>query len=236
MRALLWLGILAVTIISAAPCAEGMSTTGPIASEGQPVLGPSTTAVSRQVGNGPMVTMEVEPWPEGTLDLINDPLRTDGWQTWFSEAPNDFETFNFKADSVDEINHLIRKLAAIKADQIQLVIRLGEPRCAEDFPSDVQFSIGNQSLINIWFDGLECDETGARIWGVHRYTEPPKASPPRLMLLMGAEGVELDTLEIPPNVEVLSKVDEKYRSDHPGDVMLKAVDEFVTRHYKKDGL
>ena len=34
-------------------------------------------------------------WPEGVLDLVNDPLRTEGWNPWFSECPNDMNFYAF---------------------------------------------------------------------------------------------------------------------------------------------
>jgi hypothetical protein len=271
MRVSFGVAIVALSAVLLMPGADGLMTIGAFVSEGNPVYGPSGTSVIRTV-YGVTTTYKVEPWPEGTLDLVNDPLRTIGWQIWFSGSPSDLETFNFKAASVDEINHLIRKLSAIKADHVQLAIKFDEPENAnehypcdvqfsignqslidiwfeglelaikvdepdntnEPYPSNVQSSIGNQSLIDIWFEGLECDEAGARVWGVHRPTEPPKATPPTLTLTMGAEGVELDKLEVPPKVEVVASVADAYRSAYQGSETLKAVDRFVAKHAAKN--
>jgi hypothetical protein len=34
-------------------------------------------------------------WPAGVLDLVNDPLRTEGWNPWFSECANDVNFYAF---------------------------------------------------------------------------------------------------------------------------------------------
>jgi len=40
-------------------------------------------------------------WPAGVMELVNDPLRTDGWLPWFSELPNDVNYFHREAQGKD---------------------------------------------------------------------------------------------------------------------------------------
>ena len=84
--------------------------------------------------------------------------------------------------------------------------------------------------MNIWFDGLKRDETGARVFGIFRYTKPPEACPPTLTLAMGGEAFDIDKIEIPPNVEVMAFVSDKYRAEHSGSNMLESLDKFIKTH------
>lgn len=34
-------------------------------------------------------------WPEGAGELVNDPARTTGWNSWFTEWPNDVNQYGF---------------------------------------------------------------------------------------------------------------------------------------------
>src|SRR5688500_7364686 len=55
-------------------------------------------------------------WPRGALELINDPARTEGWNPWFSGWPNDVHYYLFKTSTADDVNRLIRRLAAIQTN------------------------------------------------------------------------------------------------------------------------
>ena len=55
-------------------------------------------------------------WPEGVGELVNHPLRTSGWNSWFTEWPNDVNQYAFEIKSTDDLNRLITRLAAIKTD------------------------------------------------------------------------------------------------------------------------
>lgn len=59
-------------------------------------------------------------WPEGVGELVNDPARTSGWNSWFTEWPNDVHQYAFEIKSTDDLNRLIAKLAAIKSELRQI--------------------------------------------------------------------------------------------------------------------
>src|SRR5512136_1443436 len=61
-------------------------------------------------------------WPEGVLDLVNDPLRTDGWKPWFSEWPNDVDFYAFQVSGTNDVNRLIAKLAAIRSTEARVLL------------------------------------------------------------------------------------------------------------------
>jgi len=186
---LILLSALALT----APRAGAISSTDQAASPGKPV--------------------RAEPgWPEGVLDLVNDPLRTDGWNPWFSEWPNDVNHYAFEVANTDEVNRLIEKLTAIKAKR--LVVALNPTMEArglgfttvlpEGNGAGVVFSIGNQKRMDEWYQRLPEIEPGVRKFGVQRYGEVPVARSPTLTLYVGHEAVDLNKLKIPGSVEVIS--------------------------------
>ena len=65
-------------------------------------------------------------WPAGVLDLVNDPLRTEGWNPWFSEWPNDVNYYAFKVSGTNDVNRLTAKLAAIKGAKPQILLNPGK--------------------------------------------------------------------------------------------------------------
>ena len=68
----------------------------PVAAEGQPVG-------------------EDKPWPARLVDVVNDPARSVGWNFWFSECSNDVNHYAFVAKSTDDLNRILKKLAAVDA-------------------------------------------------------------------------------------------------------------------------
>ena len=48
-------------------------------------------------------------WPEGVGKIVNDDSRTSGWNSWFSEWPNDVNHYAFDIESTEELNRLIAK-------------------------------------------------------------------------------------------------------------------------------
>lgn len=59
-------------------------------------------------------------WPDGAGELVNTASRTSGWNSWFSEWPNDVNQYAFEIESTDDVNRLIEKLAAIKSNLRQI--------------------------------------------------------------------------------------------------------------------
>src|SRR4051794_59118 len=61
-------------------------------------------------------------WPQGVLEIINDPVRTTGWHPWFSELPNDMRYYILQAEKPEDIQRLVRALAAIKAPSVEIIL------------------------------------------------------------------------------------------------------------------
>ena len=101
-------------------------------------------------------------WPEGTLALVNDPLRTEGWNPWFSEWPNDVNNYGFQVTNTADVNRLIQKLAAIKSTNAQIRFSADKEPKSLGFTTvlkdgnaiGVVFCIGSQARINEWFQRL----------------------------------------------------------------------------------
>ncbi|MEX2186296.1 MAG: hypothetical protein WD875_05865 [Pirellulales bacterium] len=145
-------------------------------------------------------------WPEGVGDLVNDSARTAGWNSWFSEWPNDVNQYAFEVKSTDDVNRLIKKLAAIKTDLRQIRLSyLKEPnglgwvtKAPEQNAIPVIFSVGDQSRIDAWFKHVR------KPFGVMEFTATPVAVPPTLTIFVQNEVVDLDRLEIPKDIDVSS--------------------------------
>lgn len=151
--------------------------------------------------------VQVSPnWPEGVGDLVNDASRTSGWNSWFSEWPNDVNQYAFDIHSSDDLNRLITKLAAIKCNLRQIRLsHLKEPRglgwvtqAPEENGIAVVFSIGDQARIDEWFKSVR------KPFGVMEFTATPEAVPPTLTIFVQNEVVNLDELTIPAGIDVLA--------------------------------
>ena len=177
-------------------------------------------------------------WPKGVLELLNDPLRANGWNAWFSEWPNDVNYYELTGRNVDDINHFIEKLAAIKAPKVQILLNPTKEAGALAFTTSVKkgssvpaiFSIGDQERINHWFEHLDKkNSSGVREFGVYRLEKPPEALPPTLTLYVGHPAVDLEKLKIPDGVQVVADVSKWFRDEHKDDVTTKLIDDFVAK-------
>lgn len=202
-------------------CACGMSGTSQVAWPGKPVAA-------------------VADWPAGVLELINDPLRTKGWNPWFSEWPNDVNHYAFMVTNSSDVNRLIRKLADIKAGKRVILLAPGkEPRSLgfttvlpENNGMGVLFSIGSQQSIDGWFQRLPEIEPGVRKFGVHRFKAPPAATPPTLTLHVSHRAIDLKKLEIPSTIEV-SAIIPPVQSDGQTLPQPQEIESFVAKHRAK---
>jgi hypothetical protein len=180
-------------------------------------------------------------WPEGVLDLVNDPLRTEGWNPWFSECPNDVDFYSYAVEGTTNVNHLIAKLAAIKGAKARVLLYPDkEPRVlalttvlGEDNGAAVVFSIGGQQRMNEWYQHLHEEKPGVRVFGVHRYQEPPEAQPPTLALHVGNGAIDLKGLKIPASVKVQAVVSDAERAEPKTAGLVKAINDFVAKHAAK---
>lgn len=143
-------------------------------------------------------------WAEGVGELVNDESRTAGWNSWFTEWPNDVNQYAFEIQSTDDLNRLIAKLAAIKTDLRQIRLSyLKEPkglgwvtRIPESNGIPVIFSVGDQSRIDQWYEQLR------QPFGTMEFTAAPVAVPPTLAIFVQNEAVILKDLKIPDGIDV----------------------------------
>lgn len=143
-------------------------------------------------------------WPEGVAAIVNDPSRTSGWNSWFSEWPNDVNQYALEIKNTADLNQLIAKLAATKSELRQ--IRLSphkEPQglgwvtnLPEGNKVPVIFSIGDQSQIDEWYKRVR------KPFGVMEFTAAPIAVPPTLTIFVQNPVVNLDELKIPAGITV----------------------------------
>jgi len=194
------------------------------------VLGPSHASAAS--GTFEVVTREREAkavpgWPKGVLKLINDPLRTSGWYSWFSECANDGYYYGMDVRRPEDVNRLIKILAAIEAKTIELRLDPAEGAPHANGVGAI-FALGNQSIVNRWFLTLREVKPGIRQFGVHEYRKPPTAQPPTLTLYVGHRAIDLKKLTIPANVEVTAPNAKSYRKKHK-DAFI-AIDEFIEGH------
>ena len=94
-----------------------------------------------------------------TVDRVVRLASATGWQPWFNEWPNDVHHYALVIESMDDVNRLIAKLAAVKGDlnQIRLACQI-EPRSLGFVTSmpdgngiPLMFIIGDQKQIDIRF-------------------------------------------------------------------------------------
>jgi hypothetical protein len=204
----------------------GMSSTSQVASEGQLV---------------PEAVVENYGWPAGVLELVNDPLRSNGWNPWFSEWPSDVNHYEFKLGGHDDLEQVIKKLAAIRCDVVRIHLDPAEEPGALSFTTVLPkgngvaavFAIGSQKIIDQWYLRLPEAEPGVRTFGVHRYNECPKAHPPTLTLFLGNEAIDFAKLEIPAGVEISAAASRSSHKENNDDPMVKAIDKFITAHLEK---
>lgn len=173
-------------------------------------------------------------WPAGTVNLVNDELRTAGWHFFFSECANDVYSYGMQCRNAEDANHLIDLLAWIDSEKLTVALSPGRehgiPLDGDDGPRfPVTFAIGSQKISDEWFQRLPFDggSTTRRVWGVHRYDETPVVLPPTLTIHLASGLMKLEELKIPDYVQVVPMMSEYYRKTHPDDVLIKQIDRYV---------
>ena len=145
-------------------------------------------------------------WPEGVEELLDDATRTTGWNSFFSEWPNDVNQYGFEVTSTDDVNRLIEKLAAVKCELRQIRLSyLKEPaslgwvtNLPEGNNTAVIFSIGDQARIDQWYQRVR------KPFGVMEFLAAPVAVPPTLTIFVQNDAVDLEALRIPDGIIVES--------------------------------
>lgn len=175
-------------------------------------------------------------WIPGLVDVVNDPVRTVGWNFWFSECPNDINHYAFNVKSTDDLNRLIKKLAATKSKSISINLELAKefPVRRFDFLKEgngigAVLAFGNQATINEWYLRLQEVEPGVRKFGVSRYVEPPKAMIPTLTIYLQHPAVDLANLNIPADIQVHALVSPEERKQRKEDAVLKRLDNYLEK-------
>ena len=170
-----------------------------------------TSAVAYSAGGTSIVAEKgseayVNPnWPEGVAQLVNHPLRTRGWNDWFTEWPNDVNHYAIEVNSTAEVNRLVAQLTNIQGPVRQIKLApMAEPRglgwvtaLPEGNNIPVVFSIGDQQRVNEWYRRL-----GGRKFGVIEFEAAPVAVPPTLTIFVQNESIDVNRLEIPADIEV----------------------------------
>ena len=73
-------------------------------------------------------------WPKGVLELLQDPARKVGWNSWFSELPNDLERYAFAVRTTRDVQRLIDAFARIDDPKKRVAFHPGRgPRGLGDF-------------------------------------------------------------------------------------------------------
>jgi hypothetical protein len=144
-----------------------------------------------------------EHWPKGVDEIVNDQTRTRGWNSSFSEWPSDVQQFALEIKSYDDLQRLIKNLAALKGKKQVVLSALSEPRALgfvtrldEGNHIPVIFSIGDQEQINEWYKHVR------KPFGKIEFVDVPVAVPPTLTLFVGHDLIHLDELEIPEGIDV----------------------------------
>jgi hypothetical protein len=164
-------------------------------------------------------------WSAGVLELVNDPLRTTGWNPGPSRSPQTVSYYELKVRNTDEVNRLIQKLAAIKAPKVQVRLNPGKeatyltPATVFMLPAgngtSVVFSVDNQEGLDAWY-----------------YLGTYTPWPPTLTIYVGHDAIELKKLNVPPTVEVLADVVWASGNATPSSAVLKGIEEFIFQHNK----
>ncbi|MDZ4779813.1 MAG: hypothetical protein SGJ19_06135 [Planctomycetia bacterium] len=150
---------------------------------------------------------EVSPddaWPKGVIDLLNDPARTDGWNPWFSEWPNDVCHYGYDVQNIDDVNRLIEKFAKIETEIRQVHLsNKAEPdllgwvtRAPEKNGIAVLYSAGDQVRVDQWYGHVR------KPFGEIEFTGTPVAVPPTLTIFVGNAKIDLAQLKVPAGIEV----------------------------------
>ncbi len=194
--------------------------------------------------------IEMGHWPKGTLDVLNDRTRADGWHDGFSEWPNDVVHYCFTVKETAELNQLLVKFGKIKS--LELDIRLCPmketrglgwvTRLKEGNGTVAVFSIGHQEQIKQWYERLGPEKKFGQI----EFAKMPEAVPPTMTIYVEHPAVVLDKLKIPVrcNIELgrpplfkdmnMKPNLQKKKSSKPEETpTIKAIHNFIAQHNKR---
>lgn len=147
--------------------------------------------------------------PEGIARIINDPLRTVGFDSFFSSHPPHRDSFEFVITDMTDLNRLIDLFSQVDG-QKRIVHLTSTPPFSPlrningDPPSSrpaATLTISNQTTLDLWYRHASEDKV-RRIFGPSAIHHPPVASPPTLTVFVSHSLVDLDQLIIPDNISL----------------------------------
>lgn len=193
-----------VIVLATATNAAAMSITEKIAKPGDAVTGHPLHSIFNQ---GTQRATFPIPWAEEILHLLNDPLRTNGWHTFFSGMPNDSVEFEFEVYNMEQANHLLELFSRIDDRPVRIVLdrspRLFTNSGQGQGTAAIEFVMGDQNLIDFWFNQLPTDAAGNKVSGKWVLTKPFPAAPPTLIIHVQHPAIDVTKLSIPSDIEVV---------------------------------
>ena len=206
--------------------ARAMSGTDRIVSEHEVANGFYNRGVGGTNTDGTTYIIHTEPWPEGTDELANHPLRTDGYYPWFSECPNAADVYDIAIRYPRDVNHLLQKLAAIKGASRQLMLNPAKERPKGLDISrpgiGAEFTITSQVLYDFYLRR-----------GADQTTTTKSVPSAILTLYTGHSAVDLTKLVIAPNIEIIADTRNADVADPEIATRVKGIEEFVFAHKAK---
>jgi hypothetical protein len=207
-----------IALVIAPPIAFGVLIMTKVASQGKPVT-------------------PVDTWPNGVEDLVNDEVRIDGWNDWFSGSLCSVSRYAFDVHHREDVDRLIRKLAAIEAEEVQLSL-IPEDGTRRTLSSDED--AGSAEKVGVVFTDVKLvrvDRGAKPSWGVKPGVrsldisgdeKKPRLHSLTLILYLGHKAVDLESLKIPSNIHICTATGEAYRAKHKD--AFEKIDAFIEQH------
>ncbi len=88
-------------------------------------MAPSQRKPSLPANSGTPVstsTAERLGWPDGVLDVLNDPSRRDGWNTMAAESANDLHRYELWIESTEELQNLVDRFSKIQSNRLKVAL------------------------------------------------------------------------------------------------------------------
>lgn len=188
------------------------------------------------ISKGQKLTEEyakAEGWSHELLNLVNDAVRTDGWQLFFSGTPNNTSVFAFKPEREEDIARILKKFRQIK-DAGKFIILSPEKEAfvmgyTTALPKgngiSVSLHVSNQKKLSFWYKNLPEPKPGVRKYGSTLYEKEPEVSGPFLTVYLGNKLTDLEKLSFPENVKVISGMTEKYQRENSESPLVRKIKE-----------
>lgn len=177
-------------------------------------------------------------WPEGALEIANDPLRRWGYLVWSTGAPNDRLQFVLGVREDADLQHYVDLMKNVKSLKRQIILVPGHLPLLPGYaaPLDdrarhgVVFEVGSQKVINEWYERLPEVCPGLRRFGNRELQHPPEAYPPTLVISLSHPNVKLEGLRIPMIIDVKAEIDPAFRRETRNEDLIEQVETFVAQH------